>query len=304
MQKHLEYTFKYTEKCNMCGSDTRGHVVMGKRLNQPQGRNPKNKMGINTTIVKCPECKLIYANPMPVPKDINDHYGVPPESYWVEDYFRLDDSYFQLEINKLKTLTEITPGKKALDIGAGIGKSMIVLERVGFDVYGIEPSEPFYNRAVGKMGIKHDKIQLASIETADFPASYFDFITFSAVLEHLYDPAAAIKKAMGWLKPEGIVHIEVPSSKWLINRLVNFYYGLSGNDYVANLSPMHNPFHLYEFGLESFYKNSEENNFEVAAHEYFVCPTYLPKSLDFILKPYMEKTDTGMQLKVWLRKRK
>jgi len=287
----------------MCGSDTKNHIVMGRRLNRPQGRKPKKKIGISTTIVKCTDCNLIYSNPMPVPGNIEDHYGIPPESYWREEYFQLSDSYFQLEINKLKTLMKIEPGSKALDIGAGIGKSMIALERARFDAYGIEPSEPFYDRAIKKMGIKEDRIKHASLENAEFPANTFDFITFSAVLEHLYAPGASIEKAMNWLKPNGLMHIEVPSSKWLINKLVNYYYKYTGTDYVANLSPMHRPFHLYEFGLESFHKNSKINNFEVAAYEYFVCPTHMPKSLDFILKPYMERTKTGMQLTVWLRKK-
>ncbi len=303
MQKILEYSFKYSERCNMCGSDSQYHKVLGRRLNRSQGKKPKGKIGISTTIVKCPECNLIYSNPLPIPKNIEDHYGIPPESYWKEEYFQLSDSYFQLEINKLKTLMKIETGNKSLDIGAGIGKSMTALERAGFNSYGIEPSEPFYNRAIERMGIKKDKIKLASAENAEFPVNYFDFITFSAVLEHLYDPSAAIEKAMGWLKPNGILHIEVPSSRWLINRIVNFYYGITGTDFVANLSPMHRPFHLYEFGLESFYKNSEKNKFEVASFEYFVCSTHLNKSFDFILKPYMEKTKTGMQLTVWLRKK-
>ena len=298
----MEYTFSYIEQCNMCGSDTKNHIIMGRRLNRSQGRKPKNKIGISTTIAKCTDCNLVYSNPIPVPKDIQDHYGIPPESYWKEEYFQLNDSYFQLEITKLKTLMKIEQGNKSLDIGAGIGKSMIALERAGFDAYGIEPSEPFFKRAIEKMGIQQDKIKLATVENAEFPSNYFEFITFGAVLEHLYDPSAAIERAMNWLKPNGILHIEVPSSKWLINKLVNRYYRITGTDYVANLSPMHRPFHLYEFGLESFNKNSAKNNFEVAAYEYFVCPTYMPKALDFILKPYMEKTKTGMQLTVWLRK--
>ncbi len=100
------------------------------------------------------------------------------------------------------------------------------------------------------------------------------------------------------------MHIEVPSSKWLIHKLVNFYYAITGTDYVANLSPMHIPFHLYSnLHWNLFIRNSVKNKYEVVAHEYFVCPTHLPKSLDFILKPYMAKTKTGMTLTIWLRKK-
>ncbi len=114
-----------------------------------------------------------------------------------EHYFKPGDSDFLLEINKLKSLMNIKPGDKALDIGAGLGKSMIALEKVGFDAYGIEPSEPFHKRAIEKMGIKPDKIKLASVEDSDYPATIILIsFTFSVVLEHLYDPFRLIEKAL------------------------------------------------------------------------------------------------------------
>jgi hypothetical protein len=86
----------------MCGSKSGTHKILGKRLNGSQGKNPKKKIGITTTIVKCTGCGLIYSNPQPVPFDIQDHYGVPPENYWKEDYFTITDNYFQGEIDRLK----------------------------------------------------------------------------------------------------------------------------------------------------------------------------------------------------------
>lgn len=297
----IKYTFIYIEKCNMCGSDTKDHIVMGKRLNRSQGRNPKKKAGITTTIMKCTDCGLIYSNPMPIPNDIQDHYGLPPESYWVPEYFKISDNEFSNEISKLRTLMEIKPGSKSLDIGAGIGICMKALEHAGFDSYGVEPSEPFYTRAIEKMGINKDKIKLSSVENAEYPSDFFDFISFDVVLEHLYDPSAAIEKALSWLKPNGIIYIQVPSSKWLVSKIINSYYRLRGIEYVTNISPMHNPFHLYEFDLKSFEKNSK-NKYEIAWYRYYVSFTYLPKIVDFFIKPYMKKTNTGMLLEVWLKK--
>lgn len=109
----------------MCNSKADTHKVLGKRLNGSQGRNPKVKIGITTTIVKCTNCGLIYSNPQPIPFDIQDHYGIPPESYWTEDYFTITEDYFQEQIVKLKTLLDFKEGMKSLDIGAGLGKQMI-----------------------------------------------------------------------------------------------------------------------------------------------------------------------------------
>jgi 2-polyprenyl-3-methyl-5-hydroxy-6-metoxy-1,4-benzoquinol methylase len=287
----------------MCGSKTDKHKILGKRLNASQGKNPKNKIGITTTIVKCTNCGLIYSNPQPVPFDIQDHYGVPPENYWKENYFNVSDNYFQGEIERLKKLIDFKDGIKSLDIGAGLGKQMIALSKAGFSTYGFEPSKQFHERAISKMGINPDKLKLGMIEEVEYPENYFDFISFGAVLEHLYDPSDSILKAMKWLKPNGIIHIEVPSSDWLIGKIINLFYKLKRTDYVGNLSPMHEPFHLHEFGIKSFEEHAKQYNYELAFYDYYVCQTFMPKIADYILKPYMRLTNTGMQLCVWLRKR-
>ena len=66
---------------------------------------------------------------------------------------------------------------------------------------------------------------------------------------------------------------------------------------------MHEPYHLYEFGLDSFTKNGAKLGYSIARHDYYVCQTFMPKFLDFILKPYMKRTKKGMQLCVYLQKK-
>jgi len=300
--KTLKYSFGLVDSCNMCGAEESNFKILGKRLNQSQGFRPKRKIGISTTIAKCKNCGLIFSNPQPIPNDINNHYGTPPEDYWKDEYFVLDDNYFSPQIQRLKDLIDFKPGLKTLDIGAGLGKCMIALEKKGCEAYGFEPSEPFYQRAIQKMKISPDRLTLGSIEDANYPENYFDFITFGAVLEHLYDPSRSILKALQWLRPDGMIHVEVPSSDWLVNKLINFYYKLTGSDYVGNISPMHVPFHLYEFSSRSFHEHAKKHNYEIADYGYYVCETYMPKLIDFLIRPYMKKTNTGMQLEIWLRK--
>lgn len=303
MKKQLRYYFNFIENCNMCGSNTSNHSILGKRMNCSQGKNPKNKIGLSTTIVRCTNCGLIYSNPQPVPISIQDHYGIPPEEYWKGDYFTIQDNYFQGEIDRFNSLVDFQKGMKSLDIGAGLGKQMIALSKAGFDTYGFEPSEQFYERAISKMGISPDKLKLGMIEEVEYPENYFDFISFGAVLEHLYDPSESIKKALYWLKPTGLIHIEVPSSNWLIAKILNLYYKFTCTDYVTNLSPMHEPFHLHEFSLKAFQKHAEKNDYTVVHHEYYVCDTFMPKGIDKLLELYMKKSNTGMQLCIWLGKK-
>jgi len=303
MEKQIRYSFRYIEQCNLCDAPATQHKILGRRLNTSQGKNPRNKIGIATTIMKCKNCGLIFSNPQPIPYSIQDHYGVPPENYWRPDYFKWEENYFKYEIGKLKELMPFKEGQKALDIGAGLGKGMLSLMKAGYDTYGFEPSEPFFERAISQMGISKERLKIGMIEEMTYPENEFDFISFGAVMEHLYDPSSSILQAMKWLKPGGLMQIEVPSSDWLINKIFNAVYRIQGLDYVANISPMHEPFHLFEFGINSFRAHAKKHGYELAFHEYYVCQTFMPKFTDFILKPYMKATNTGMQLTVWLRKK-
>jgi len=299
-----QYFFKDISVCEMCGDPATNHKVLGQRLNKTQGFRAKKATGISVSVVKCSNCQLIYSNPQPIPFDLQDHYGTPPENYWKDEYFVLQPDYFSTQIDTAKQLLKRETNIRALDIGAGLGKAMIAMQSKGFDVYGLEPSVPFYERAISKMKIDSHKLKLGAMEEIEYGDAYFDFISFGAVFEHLYEPSKCLEKALRWLKPDGIIHIEVPSSNWLIGKFANLFYQLAATNYVTNLSPMHTPFHLYEFGLKSFQKLAPVLHYEVEKHCFDVCSVYhFPRVLHPLLQRYMKATDTGMQLTVYLRKK-
>lgn len=304
MISQKQYSFRWVENCNMCGTSEKSFKLMGKRLDRSQGLFPSKKVGISVSVLKCKSCGLVFSNPQPIPGDIGDHYNVNPADYWKEGYFKIDPDYFAGEIQWLRKLkpSDDYSGYKSLDIGAGLGKQMIALQKIGFETYGIEPSQTFHKMAIEKMDMNPKRLILTSIEGAQFENDMFDFISFGAVLEHLRNPSNSIAKALSWLKSDGLIHLEVPSSNWLTARIFNLMYRIRGLDYVTNLSPMHPPFHLYEFSLNSFNANGSIQGYSVVDHKYYVCPTYLPSILNPIIRPIMRHTNTGMQLCVWLRK--
>lgn len=286
----------------MCGASGASQKVIGRRLNRSQGKRPSQLTGISVSVVKCNECDLVYPDPLPIPNSLEDHYDVDPNAYWRAEYFADDPNPFAGQIARFKKLSDISRPPVALDIGAGIGKCMTALDRAGFEAFGIEGSRSFFNAAIERGGQSVERLALATIESAEFEEASFDFITFGAVLEHLYDPSGSILKALEWTRPGGFIHLEVPSSGWLISRLGNMFYKISGSDFVANLSPMHPPYHLYEFGLRSFQAHADRYKYEIAHHEFYAAQTYLPRILDPVARYLMEKTNSGMQLEVWLRK--
>ncbi len=297
------YEWRRFTECNMCGASMDRARRLGRRLNQHQGLRPAHIAGAPVaTIHRCTDCGLVFANPMPVPMEIDSHYGIPPAAYWGEVNLAAAKDYFADEIAQFHRLYPRRERLTALDIGAGVGKAMVSLEAAGFAAYGLEPSATFRDYAISQTGITPERLSLGPIEDAEFAAEQFDLVTFGAVLEHLADPAAAILSALAWTRTGGLIHIEVPSSDWLMARLVDFGYRMQGLDFTCHLSPLHIPFHLFEFTPASFERHAARAGYEVAFCRRHVAQTYAPQWAGAGLTRLMDLTKTGMQLEMWLRK--
>jgi SAM-dependent methyltransferase len=284
----------------MCGGLERR--ILGRRLNTHQGLRPRRRPGIATTVVRCCGCGLIYSDPRPVPESLARHYEKPPEEYWRDSQLASNDTREGVPIDTFRRLWDSTSVPRALDIGAGLGQAMNRLSAAGFDTWGLEPSASFRDRAIER-GTPANRILLAAVEDVDYERGSFDLISFGAVLEHLQDPSEAIARALGWLATDGLLFAEVPSARWLMGRLLNLSYRTRGLDYVTNLSPMYDPYHLYEFTLEAFKRHGDRVGYQVAYSRVLPCETFLPRLLEPFAQRVMAATETGMQLEVWLRRR-
>ena len=131
----LEYRFEEVCQCEMCEAPSRDFITMGVRQNRSQGFRPRRGTGIAVTVQRCSQCGLIFSNPMPVPRRVEMHYPDRPEEYWNSAY--LDEPLEHVFAGELATYRRLRPEVSepmALDVGAGIGRSMAVLERNGFRV--------------------------------------------------------------------------------------------------------------------------------------------------------------------------
>lgn len=295
--------FEYEEivNCNMCGNSK--SKTIGLRLNQSTGFRPRKKTGLAVSVVTCSNCKLIYTNPLPKPTSVEHNYDMDVEEYWTHLDTLTEMQGQQEDVATFKRLhgSESLTGLTALDIGSGIGQTMIALQNHGFQVFGLEPAAKFYEKAKEWGGFDSSQLQLSTLEDAYYADNSFDYINFTNVLEHLYDPNEALLQTTKWLKPEGLMFVCVPYSGWLTGKLLNMYYKLIGTSFVTNTSPMHMPFHLYEFSKRSFIRNAHKNGYEVVAIE--VKKSMPVNAIDKFLMPIQSITGTGLRLDVWIRKR-
>ena len=103
--------------------------------------------------------------------------------------------------------------RRVLDVGCGGGDFGRLLKSRGVkEVHGIESVE----RACEIARKTLDGAVLGSIEDMELPYEdgYFDCITFGDVLEHLVEPAAALRKVARVLADDGFILMSIPNARF------------------------------------------------------------------------------------------
>jgi ubiquinone/menaquinone biosynthesis C-methylase UbiE len=154
-------------------------------------------------------------------KNLNDlHQEVPGNYYdhaisknlfqrfWHKKRFREASKY-------LKTIN----ATKILDVGChgGTFSNIVQRENKQAEMYGVDISKQAIEYANRRF--KHIKFSVGSAENLPFKDKYFDFVTCFEVLEHIEEPALAIREAYRVLSKNGNYLIIVPTEN-LIFRVI------------------------------------------------------------------------------------
>jgi SAM-dependent methyltransferase len=112
------------------------------------------------------------------------------------------------------------------------------MQQLGWEVYGIEPNAAAAAKAAEALCVPTNRMFVGSIHEADWPASNFDLITLSHVLEHLPEPRLALTEIHRWLRADGRVRIWVPNVESAESRLFGaLWYGLDVPRHLVHYSP-------------------------------------------------------------------
>jgi SAM-dependent methyltransferase len=96
---------------------------------------------------------------------------------------------------------------RLLDAGAGRGRFVSGARAAGYDAFGIEPSLRGADAAAA-LGVD---VRRAGLEDAEIEQGSVDVATLWHVLEHLDDPAPALDRLHGWIRPGGGLLVGVPN---------------------------------------------------------------------------------------------
>jgi 2-polyprenyl-3-methyl-5-hydroxy-6-metoxy-1,4-benzoquinol methylase len=107
------------------------------------------------------------------------------------------------------------PGGRLLDVGAGSGGFLALMQTLGWQVTGLEPDPVAAESARSESGLD---IIPRTLEEARLEEASFDAITMSHVLEHLPDTAATLRECRRLLRPGGRIAIVTPNVESLMHR--------------------------------------------------------------------------------------
>ncbi len=134
-------------------------------------------------------------------------------------------------------------GAMSLDIGAGLGQFMLLLQQQGATALGIEPSalRRAYSHEVYGLELNP---QLADDDywQSSYPET-FDLMTLWDVIEHVDDPRSTLTAAATLLKPGGLIYLDTPDRKVFSYRLSQIVNRLSGGTIPLFLSHFYSSLH-------------------------------------------------------------
>ena len=226
--------------CNLCGSSRNSPWVV--------------KDGYR--IVKCSDCNLIYVNPRPVAKAIQEHYD---EAYFLRHstgpMAQKRMKMYQIEI---EDLSKLVPRGRILDVGCGGG---FLLNTLGnhWEKYGVEVNPSAAEFARRHFGLK---VTTGTFQEAHFPDEFFDVVEIRGVIEHLPDPKGVLLEAHRVLKKGGIVSINTPNIDSFVARLYKEKFGL--------VEP---PVHIYYFSTKTISRMLEVTGFRIVKKSFFYTKT-------------------------------
>jgi SAM-dependent methyltransferase len=222
--------------------DERGCIVCGGETNDVLPQVMDTRFGVpgEYGICRCSACGLEQTLPRPNPDDLKQLY----ETYYNfggergTTYTRLREWFFASWLYSI-WLTLDGDGSfhtrrgegRLLDIGCNEGRGLKIHRHNGFSAEGLELNPRAAAVAKSEGFTVHETL------LEDFhPASSYDVVVLSNVLEHSLDPKRMLFDIARILKPEGQVWIACPNSESWLRRLF-------GRAWIN----WHVPFHIVHF---------------------------------------------------------
>ena len=228
-------------------------------------------------VYRCTRCGLGFLDPRPGQNELQELY--------LSSYFR--DQYdegvepgspemarrLSQESHRVRFFRKLKKKGTILDIGCGMGYFLLACRNYGYHVEGFDISGDAAAYVKGKLEIP---VRTGNMKSLPYGEGSFDIITMWHFLEHTPDPRAYLKKTWEWLKPGGLLVVEVPN-----------YEGTDAIKTWDNWKGWQLPYHLYHFTEKSLCDMLSQYGFQTVRKKDYLSE-YVKESLDknILMRPF------------------
>lgn len=206
--------------CNVCGSSRsrllyhRPYRAEGAAADFAATTDEFNAYG---RVVRCLDCGFAYTNPRPnAAALVSGYVHCADEDYALESSSRSINAHFSLS-----TIKRFVKKGKLLEIGSAAGY-FLNAARADFEVVGLEPSQFACREARERFRLDCHPETLE--QSTRFAPGSFDVVAMIDVIEHLSDPASAVRRAAELLRPGGLLYLVTPDISSLSAKLLRSYW--------------------------------------------------------------------------------
>ena len=272
------------------------------------GASHRYGLGVETAIVRCRSCGLLFPDPFPFPREPQELYGHPDEYFGVTDIRERLEGFRGLADEVARRTGLARP--RLLDVGCGRGELVHVARERGWDAIGTEFADAMIAEARDRYGVALLRQSVEELAAAKLPP--FDAVILSAILEHVHDPDSMIASVRAITRPGSVVYIDTPREPNLLTILGGASNRLRGSRVVYNLSPSWPPYHVFGFDPRSLRRVLDKHDFEITSLRIHAVPN-VPARQDprdraraFVatqINRVANLTGTARNMYVWARRR-
>lgn len=231
-----------TEKiaCNLCSVDDY-HIL--------------HSLGAEGNIVKCRKCGLVYRNPRPTQKEIDNWYEqdfhlTEYKTLYGVEYTQDRKNISKIARQRMKVINSLAKPGRILDVGCAAGFFLEVARSQGWEPYGVEISPYIAKFAQEQMKLN---VLVGELHQAKYEKDVFTTTTIWYVLEHTQNPLGILKEMTRVTKRGGIVAVSCPN-------LGGTYYRFCTKEWLKEQPSLH---HFYDFSARTLGQMMEKVGLKV-----------------------------------------
>lgn len=156
-------------------------------------------------IVRCERCGHMQVAAFPLEAQLDEAYAEVSDGAYLDE----EEGQRATAARALARIERHVERGRLCDLGCWAGFLVSEAQCRGWEASGVEPSAFAVRFARERLGLD---VQQGTLDSAELPSEHFDAVVLGDVIEHLPDPAEALRRIGSLLVPGGVVYLALPDA--------------------------------------------------------------------------------------------